>query len=98
MRYDEYTSHIDGTPKVGYKESITEGLPCWSLSALRNLLPTAIKPYKDTYLFESLNTFDKSWVYRYYNEDDVSYLYCKDTNEVDACYELILKLHELKML
>lgn len=20
MRYDEYTSHIDGTPKVGYKE------------------------------------------------------------------------------
>ena len=70
----------------------------WSLAALRNLLPVAIKVNENTYLFESHNTFDNSWVYRYYNEDDVSYLYYKDTNEVDACYEMILKLRELKML
>lgn len=73
-------------------------VPCWSLAALRNLLPTAIKPNKDIYLFESHNTFDNSWVYRYYNEDDTSYLYCKNTNEVDACVEMIIKLHELNLL
>ena len=75
-----------------------DAIPAWSLAVLRNLLPTAIKPNKDLYLFESHNTFDNSWVYRYYNEDDVSYLYCKDINEVDACYEMIIKLNELKML
>ena len=73
-------------------------IPCWSLAALRNLLPTAIKPNKDTYLFESHNTFDNSWVYRYYNEDDISYLYYKNTNEIDACYEMIIKLNELNLL
>lgn len=70
----------------------------WSLAALRNLLPPAIKPNKDSYLFESHNTFDNSWVYRYYNEDGVSYLYYKNINEVDACYEMILELKELNLV
>lgn len=73
-------------------------LPCWSLAALRNLLPVAIKVNENTYLFESHNTFDKCWVYRYYNEDDASCLYCKDTNEVDACVAMVEELHELKIL
>ena len=69
----------------------------WSLAALRNLLPAGIKISENTYLFESHNTFDKSWVYRYYDKNDTSYLYCKNVNEVDACYELILKLNELNL-
>ena len=73
-------------------------LPAWSLAALRNLLPVGIKINKDTYLFESHNTFDKSWVYRYYNEDDTSYLYCKNVNEVDACVAMVEKLHEQKLI
>ena len=77
---------------------IEKAIPCWSLAALRNLLPPAIKPNKDSYLFESHNTFDNSWVYRYYNEDGASYLYCKNTNEVDACVAMIIKLHEQKLL
>jgi hypothetical protein len=75
-----------------------KAIPCWSLAALRNLLPVAIKVNENTYLFESHNTFDKCWIYRYYNEDDASCLYCKDTNEVDACVAIIEKLHEMKML
>ena len=70
----------------------------WSLAALRNLLPAGIKISENTYLFESHNTFDKSWGYRYYNEDDTSYLYCKNVNEVDACVAMIEKLHELNLL
>ena len=80
------------------KEDFNYDIRCWSLAALRNLLPTAIRPNKDLYLFESHNTFDNSWVYRYYNEDDTSYLYCKDTNEVDACFEMIIKLKENKLI
>ena len=94
----------DGTynhfPLNGRKTELAENtdIPCWSLAALRNLLPVAIKVNENTYLFESHNTFDKCWVYRYYNEDDVSYLYYKDTNEVDACVNTIEKLHELNLL
>ena len=95
------SGHRISTPNIG--DFITHKvnkmiLPCWSLAALRNLLPVAIKVNENTYLFESHNTFDKSWVYRYYNEDDVSYLYCKDTNEVDACVAMIEKLHESNLL
>lgn len=75
-----------------------EVLPAWSLAALRNLLPVGIKVNENTYLFESHNTFDKSWVYRYYNEDDTSYLYYKNTSEIDACVAMIEKLNKLKML
>lgn len=75
-----------------------EILPAWSLAALRNFLPVGIKINENTYLFESHNTFDKYWVYRYYNENDTSYLYCKNINEVDAAYEMILKLNEQNLL
>ena len=90
-----YTVHY-----LMWKDCVADISPCWSLAALRNLLPPAIKPNKDSYLFlfESHNTFDKSWVYRYYNEDDTSYLYYKNTNEVDACVEMMIKLHELNLL
>ena len=80
-----------------YDEEI-KYIPCWSLAALRNLLPVGIKVNENTYLFESHNTFDKSWVYRYYNEDDTSYLYYKNTSEIDACVAMIERLHKLKML
>jgi hypothetical protein len=81
-----------------HKDYSGESIGCWSLAALRNLLPPAIKPNKDSYLFESHNTFDNSWVYRYYNEDGASYLYCKNTNEVDACVDMIVGLGERNLL
>lgn len=92
-----YSYSLSSDAVNDYDEEI-KYIPCWSLAGLRNLLPSAIKPNKDSYLFESHNTFDNSWVYRYYNEDNTSYLYYKNTNEVDACYEMIIKLHELNLL
>jgi len=98
---DNETLHYNNSPyPCAWKDYTCKEyyIPCWSLAALRNLLPSAIKSNKDSYLFESHNTFDNSWVYRYYNEDDTSYLYCKNTNEVDACYDLIIKLYEKDLL
>jgi hypothetical protein len=104
MYYAYYHNPISGAsyyeeyPIFHMPMNKSKSLPCWSLAALRNLLPPAIKPNKDSYLFESHNTFDNSWVYRYYNEDGASYLYCKNTNEVDACVDMIVGLGERNLL
>lgn len=58
-------------------------LPCWSLAALLNVLPSA--------------TLDSSNDHHYR-------IHCMERftewydNAIDACYEMILKLHELKKL
>lgn len=98
---DDETLHYNSSPyPCAWKNYSCKEyyIPCWSLAALRNLLPLGIKINENTYLFGSHNTFDKSWVYRYYNEDDTSYLYQKNINEVDACVEMIIRLNELKIL
>lgn len=61
-------------------------VPCWSLAALLNVLPPIynLKPILDL------------------EENSIQYsgidIYVKADNPVDACYEVILKLHELKKL
>ena len=58
-------------------------IPCWSLSALLSVLPSA--------------TLDSS-------DDHYYRLHCMERftewydNPVDACYEMIIKLYELKLL
>lgn len=72
-------------------------LPCWSLAALLSVLPRFIKFKGDKYYLG----FMKEYVE--YANDEISITgRCLHTtgndNLVDACYEMILKLHELKML
>ena len=97
MHYGEYCVNGENYPIPNCDDDYN-GQCCWSLAALRNILPIGIKIDENTYLFESHNTFDKCWVYKYYNENNTSYLYYKNINEVDACYEMIIKLHELNLL
>ena len=61
-------------------------IPCWSLAALQGTLPkgTNISTPKP------INALG----YCCWNQYDEIY----EDNPVDACYEMILKLHELKML
>ena len=83
--------HEVDTVGFGYKKNAAEHysktefeyIPCWSLAALLNVLPSA--------------TLDSS--------DDRHYrIHCMGRysewygNAVDACYETIVKLNELKML
>lgn len=59
------------------------GFPCWSLAALLNILPSA--------------TLDTS-------DDHYCRVRCRERctewhdNSIDACYEMIIKLHEQKIL
>ena len=105
MCYYEYTSHIDGTPKVGYKEGITDGIPCWSLAALLSVLPIVYTNNKKEIcgpLHIDITDSETPFVLWYVNplhKGGIGELITKECdNLVDACYEMILKLHELKML
>lgn len=61
-------------------------IPCWSLSALLSTLPEV-----------SLNAFkDGNW--NAMVQCDGKMIYEDKGNPIDACYEMILNLHELKML
>lgn len=61
-------------------------IPAWSLAALLSVLPKSAlfipNPFDDGYCCKNL-------------ENDIE---VHDSNPIDACYEIILKLHELKML
>lgn len=81
---------------VGTKSENAD-IPCWSLAALRACLPSGISIDDILYVFESHNTFDNEWVYAYKYENNMA-IYIKSSNEIDACYEMILKLHELNLL
>jgi len=70
-------------------------IPCWSLAALLDVLPIVDL---------CIPTLKMKLNHKYYMElciDCANYKYIS-TNDydspVDACYEIILKLHELKML
>lgn len=61
-------------------------IPCWSLAALVGIIPEV-----------SLNAFkDGSW--NAAAQHDGKTIYVDKDNPVDACVELIITLHELKML
>ncbi len=65
----------------------TEGLfPCWSLAALLDIMPNGIIMNKDSQ--SGRYHFSSTYIETYVTAD----------NPVDACYEMILKLHERKLL
>ena len=71
--------------------------PCWSLMALLNVIPKHIKDYNVLRIDISDNSF-AIWY------DEIGYGVNNDLpnitmeSAVDACYEMIIKLNELKML
>ena len=70
------------------------GNPCWSLAALLGVLPILErKGYQKAKPRLLYNVAINKWIVD-------SHIYTTDAydNPVDACYEMILKLHELKIL
>lgn len=70
--------------------------PCWSLAALLDILEGEIGGEEgETYQLNIEK--DGTWWYVWYREqyDEVNPIETKSTEElIDACYEMILKLHE----
>jgi len=104
MRIGNYVGEsgkVDGTNIHYYPEGESFGAPqiikAWSLAALLGVLPRFIEYKGDKYYLR----FMKEYVE--YANDEISIIgRCLHTtgndNLVDACYEMILKLHELKIL
>ena len=68
-------------------------IPCWSLAALLSVLPKTIN-----FGYENDSTFVlKPLENGNYLADFYEVAYVKD-NPIDACYEMIIKLHEQKLL
>lgn len=63
-------------------------IPCWSLDALLNVLPEP----------SLIQNQEGSWLLRIWDKKRFPWSVGGYTNPVDACVEIILKLHELKML
>ena len=98
----EEPKHIVGLDKyIGILPSI----PCWSLAALLDVLPTYLFEFDrgiDLNVYPNLN--GRGWHCSYMpncienmKTDKFKMITSEDTL-IDACYEMIIKLHELKLL
>lgn len=76
-----------------WKEHYIEIIPCWSLAALISLLPDEIK--HDGIVN---NLWITSTDVSYYSKEYDSYLYYEEGCTIDACYKMIIKLHEQNLL
>jgi hypothetical protein len=71
-----------------------ELVPCWSLSALLDILPDEVGD--NHYL--TLDKEGKEYCCCYEDNNGNSFRHCFSDNPVDACYKMVLKLHEQKLL
>ena len=74
----------------------SQHIPCWSLASLLSVLPSIItRKGKIRFL-----TLEKAGAYNLYykSPDRLDELWETKEDVVDACYEMILKLHEQKLL
>ena len=100
-------------PKARFNEGYNEygdfELPCWSLEALLEAMPKSIPKYiesercQKTFHLNLFRSYHHCCSYSFApsisDDDGSNTLYCVGRdNWVDACYELILKLHELNLL
>lgn len=70
--------------------TLESDIPCWSLAALLNVL-------EFPNLSLDIEGDEGGWIVGC-EKNDKGYLSYYRDNPVDTCYEMILKLHELKML
>lgn len=108
MMYEEPDPHyLARMESYGIKNA---AIPCWSLAALMNVLPRYLNYNDDkcplnlcTLDFENQYRKDHCWIIGYWDYDEECEKYnfqieVREDSLIDACYELVLKLHERKLL
>ena len=86
--FDEKWDAYLGAPNP---DAIKKEIPCWSLASLLDILdyPQLSK--------NKLGSDKTGWMVSVY-PDNCRYDSCWHNNPIDACYEMIIKLHELNLL
>ena len=88
--FDEKWDAYLGSPNP---DAIKKEIPCWSLAALLDILPCNLK------LVLAINDYQGDRKEKYViGSVEHEKCDCFADNPVDACYGLILKLHELNLL
>ena len=87
---DDIECGFDGVRQDLYID-YREGHPCWSLAALFDVLPEGVI---ENYYAPNFQKENGKYSIAYGDEE----LLCVADNPVDACYEMILKLYEQKLL
>lgn len=101
--------NIDGEYSISVNEwdndhIIDEGwVPCWSLTALLGILPFHLIVNNQRYLFnmvKGLNKNGETYAIKYAIYNTTFYFHLTDfyNNPIDACYEMIFKLHKQNLL
>lgn len=74
-------------------------IPCWSLTALLDVLPVSCDDGQHCLALINPNHNDKTeWLCTYEDCKGDLMMECYADNSVDVCCEMILKLYEFKML
>ena len=92
------------TPYGKFKEFFNMGktpdflIPCWSLVALLNVLPISIDEGQHCLSLINSNPNDIEWLCCYEDYKGDLMMECYADNQVDACYNMVLKLKEKDLL
>lgn len=101
MYYSNHSieNYYSPIPHIGNYSAMHNQIPCWSLAALLSVLPDEITDDGDVYRNMVFHLKCK-YIIQYPRLTTLwpSLLSVEAANIIDACYEMILKLHEHKML
>ena len=83
-----------------FVKTLESDIPCWSLAALLEILPDEIIDDNGDKIPIDIRKYDSKYLIAYRNDLNWSDKITTDEYEnlVDACYEMILKLHKEKLL
>lgn len=93
---DRSDKHIDFFNSYAVAVDNNEIIPAWSLIALLEILPHEIKIFGITYYIK-IYFKNNNWFISYKNNNE-EFIGTYSTLLIDACYEMIIKLHEQKVL
>ena len=86
--------------KLMWKDYVHEVIPCWSLAALLDVIPQEI--FDGEYIINITEGCDNAWILTYDHRENRHHSYyglsSGDDTLIDACYEIIIKLYEQKIL
>lgn len=95
-----YYLSLTNPSENNWSQDQIKDIPCWSLAALLDAIPQEI--FDGEYIINITEGCDNRWIltYDHYENKNHSYygLSSSADNLVDACYEMILNLHKLKLL
>jgi len=78
---------------------VPEILPCWSLAALLDVMPISCDDGRHCLsLINSNPNGEVDWLCCYEGDNGNLMMECYGNNQIDACYEMIIKLKENNLL